>query len=147
MRALRKTMIAGTVSLAAVASLVGCSETVEEARTAASDLRDRANEEIDKARQELEEGSRDVRESAIRTAVSAGAQARMEADGTDVDGSLTCEADSPDFGTFTVSCTGATVDGDPIEVSGGQPEGGGGEIVVTVAGEQAFTSQDCFGLC
>ena len=73
--------------------------------------------------------------------------ARLEADGYDVEGTPTCEATSPSFGTFTVDCTGATADGQPIEVTGGRPEDGTSEIVVAVAGEQVLTSDDCFGLC
>ena len=147
MRTPIRPLLVGLAGLAVLVPLVGCSETVDEARTAASNLQERAGDEIDQARQDLEEGSQDARETAIRGTVSAAAGARLEADGYQVDGTLTCEATSPSFGTFTVDCSGVTVDGGPIEVTGGRPEGGGGEIVGTVAGEQVLTSDDCFGLC
>ena len=147
MRTSIRPLLVALAAPALLVPLVGCSETVDEARTAASNLQDRASDELDRARQDLEEGSQDARETAIRGAVSAAAGARLEVDGYRVDGTLTCAATPPSFGTFTVDCTGTTVDGEPIEVTGGRPEGGDGEIVGTVAGEQVLTSDDCFGLC
>lgn len=138
------------LALAAVLLLpaaAGCSETIEEARTAASDLRDRADEEIQKAKEELQSETEQLRVDGIVAAVEAAAPARFSAEGYDIEGELDCTATSPTLGTFTVSCTGTTTDGKPVEVAGERPEGGGGAIAGTVDGTEVFDSTDCFGLC
>lgn len=135
-----------------------CSETVEEAKTAVSSARDqaeeelqkakdRADEEIQKAKDELQSETEQLRVDAIESAVAAAAPAAFSRAGYEIEGDMTCTAESPTLGTFSVECTGTTTDGKPAEVTGERPEEGSGSIVGTVDGTEAFDSTDCFGLC
>lgn len=137
---------------------VGCSETVEDAKSAASSVQDRADEaiqeakdkadeEIQKAKDELAQGTEDLRVDAIEAAVGAAAPAAFSAEGYDIEGDLACTAESPALDTFTVSCTGTTTDGGAVEVAGERPEEGNGSITGSVDGTEVFDSTNCFGLC
>lgn len=151
----RTLLLAGVLLLPIAAS---CSETVEEAKTAVSNAqeradeeiqkaKDRADEEIQKAKDELQSETEQLRVDAIESAVAAAAPAAFSRAGYEIDGDMTCTADSPTLGTFTVECTGTTTDGKPAELTGERPEEGSGNIVGTVDGTEAFDSTDCFGLC
>jgi hypothetical protein len=156
MRPSTRAVLLATVLLLPMAA--SCSETVEDARSAASSVQDRADEaiqeakdkadeEIQKAKDELAQGTEDLRVDAIVAAVGAAAPAAFSAEGYDIDGDLTCTAESPALDTFSVSCTGTTTDGGAVEVAGERPEDGSGSITGSVDGTEVFDSTDCFGLC
>ena len=91
---------------------------------------------------------KDVDELLVRTASSVQGQVALAKLGAQVSGPLSCTSAQTDAGV-TVSCTGTTVDGKPVAVSGtatSLPGGNAvkGNFVGTVAGQQVFTS-DCLG--
>ncbi len=90
----------------------------------------------------------DVDEVLVRTAAAAQGQAELAKVGAEVSGPLSCTSTQQESGV-EVSCTGTTVDGRPVAVTGTATslEGGNapaGNFVGTVAGKQVF-SLDCLG--
>jgi hypothetical protein len=90
----------------------------------------------------------DMDEVLVRTASSVQGQAALANAGAQVSGPLSCTSSRTDAGV-SVSCTGTTVDGKPVEVSGTATNLSGGDAVEgdfvgSVAGQQVFTS-DCLG--
>jgi hypothetical protein len=91
---------------------------------------------------------KDMDELLVRTAASVQGQAELAQAGAQVSGPLSCTTSQQDAGV-DVSCTGTTVDGKPVEVTGtatSLPGGDAvqGEFLGTVAGQQAF-SLECLG--
>jgi len=91
---------------------------------------------------------KDVDELLARTASSVQGQAALAKVGAEVSGPLSCTSAQGDSGV-TVSCTGTTVEGKPVTLSGtvtSLPGGSAvqGNFVGSVAGQQVFNS-DCLG--
>ena len=90
----------------------------------------------------------DVDEVLVRTAVSTQGQVELAEVGAEVSGPLSCTSTQQES-AVDVSCTGTTVDGRPVAVTGTATslEGGNapqGNFVGTVAGAQVF-SLTCLG--
>jgi uncharacterized Zn-binding protein involved in type VI secretion len=90
----------------------------------------------------------DVDEVLVRTAVATQGQVELSEVGAEVSGPPSCTSTQQDS-AVDVSCTGTTVDGRPVAVSGTATslEGGNapkGSFVGTVAGQQVF-SLPCLG--
>ena len=90
----------------------------------------------------------DVDEVLVRTASVVQGQNELAKVGAQLTGMLSCSTSQVDAGV-TVACTGTTVDGKSVEVSGtatSLPGGNAvqGDFVGSVDGKQVFTS-DCLG--
>lgn len=86
----------------------------------------------------------------VRTAASVQGQAELAEVGVEVSGPLSC-ATQPAGEDFAVSCTGTSLDGKAVTVSGTATSLSGGSSVAgtfvgTAAGTQVF-STDCLGTC
>ena len=86
----------------------------------------------------------------VNTAASTQGQAAFVDAGVDVTSALSCNT-QPSGDEFTVSCTGTSIDGKPITLTGtatSLPGGSSvaGNFVGTAAGSQVFAT-DCLGSC
>jgi hypothetical protein len=86
----------------------------------------------------------------VKTAASTQGQAELAASGVEVSGPLSCTT-TPTGDDFTVSCSGTSVDGKAVTVTGtatSLPGGSSvaGSFVGTAAGAEVF-SLDCLGSC
>jgi hypothetical protein len=92
----------------------------------------------------------EMTEVIVRTAASTQGQAALSDAGVDVSGPLSCTT-QPKGDQFTVSCTGTSLDGRAVTVSGTATSAPGGTSVAgtfvgTAGGQQVFSS-DCLGDC
>jgi hypothetical protein len=86
----------------------------------------------------------------VKTAAANQGQAALAAKGVDVSGPLNCSV-TPAGEDFSVTCSGTSLEGQPVTVSGtatSVPGGGSvaGSFVGTAGGQQVF-STDCLGTC
>jgi hypothetical protein len=86
----------------------------------------------------------------VKTAASTQGQAAFSDAGVDVSGPLSCTAE-PSGDAFTLNCSGTSLDGRPVTLTGTATSVPGGSSVAgtfvgTAAGQQVFSS-DCLGDC
>ena len=86
----------------------------------------------------------------VKTASSTRGQAALAQAGVEVSGPLSCTT-QPSGEDFTVSCSGTSIDGRPVTVTGTATSVPGGSSVAgnfvgTAGGQQVF-STDCLGDC
>jgi hypothetical protein len=86
----------------------------------------------------------------VKTAAAAQGQVALADKGVEVSGPLSCTAE-PSGEEFTVSCSGTSLDGRPVSVTGTATSVPGGSSVAgtftgSAGGQQVFTT-DCLGSC
>lgn len=86
----------------------------------------------------------------VKTAAGVQGQAALADAGIEISGPLSCTAE-PDGEAFAVSCTGTSLDGRGVTLSGTATSVPGGQSVagtfVATAGGQQVLSTDCLGQC
>jgi hypothetical protein len=92
----------------------------------------------------------EMTEVIVRTAASTQGQTALSDAGVEVSGPLSCTT-SPQGNEFAVSCSGTSLDGRAVTVTGTATSVPGGtsvagDFVGTAAGQQVFSS-DCLGDC
>lgn len=125
-------------------------ETLDNAR---EDLGDAVDDAIDGAGDVMDDAAVAAAELAARNLASAQGADEFSANGIDVDGDLTCEADATDDrSAVEVSCTGTGTEGQELEVEGTTSEMPGasiteleGDFTGTADGDEVFSVQSLGG--